>query len=511
MSHTAKTLPPLSDGAYARFRDLIIRRTGMLFGERRRDALNRALAEGAQRMDSDVAAYYVRLEETPTNSDLWDDLIKALTINETYFFRDPQQIEALRRHLLPDLIARHGADRTLRLWSAGCSTGEEPYTLAILLRQLLPDISHWKILILATDLNKQALETAGRAHYRAWSFRQTESALRQAYFTPQGDGFVLAPTIQRMVTFAYLNLADSSYPSNANHTADIDLILCRNVTIYLPSTIIREVAHRFHQCLAPGGWLMVGPSETDDTLYRQFQVLKFANTIVYQKAAAGSPPPAPRPPIPHVESSPELVSQPLLPKSVWPTPAATPDLPPMPPPWLPLTPMRALPGEPSPTAEPIQLFERGARLSDERQYDEARQCFLDFLNQKPDDVATLYQLARLEANAGRLVEGQHWAERALEQNPLHPEAHFTLAQIHQELGELDQAIGRYKKALYLNPGFILAHVNLSNLYQKAGQTTEAARHRGQALRLAAKLPPETVLHGSDDVTAGHLASTDRQP
>ena len=115
--------------------------------------------------------------------------------------------------------------------------------------RILSDIDQWKILILATDINRQALLQAAAGRYRAWSFRETDSVIQSTYFTSDGDTFTLEPAVREMVTFAYHNLAEDNYPSPTNQTSNLDLILCRNVTIYLPTSLIQDIANRFYQCL----------------------------------------------------------------------------------------------------------------------------------------------------------------------------------------------------------------------------------------------------------------------
>ena len=241
-----KKQEPLDEKNYLRFYELIQMRTGIRVGENRREILTQALKEGLESVKcTGLHQFFSCLQDAQTDSEVWNNLVRKITVGETYFFRDSDTIEALRRYILPDLIARHQTDRTLRLWSAGCATGEEPYTLAILLRQILSDIDRWKILILATDINRQFLSQAIAGRYRAWSFRETDPATQSTYFTRDGDTFTLEPAVREMVTFAYHNMADDNYPSPTNQTSNLDLILCRNVTIYLPTSLIHDIANRF--------------------------------------------------------------------------------------------------------------------------------------------------------------------------------------------------------------------------------------------------------------------------
>jgi chemotaxis protein methyltransferase CheR len=222
----------LSDARYERFQKLILTRTGLLFGSKRHHALGKGvLAQAQAAANGDLDMYLSLLTDAETDSPLWDALIDALTIGETYFFRDNCQIQALRQHILPLIISEHQHDRKIRIWSAGCASGEEPYTLAMLLSELIFGIDQWNITILATDINKQVLKKGARARYRSWSFRQTDATVQSRYFRYRQGEYQLVQGIRQYVQFAYLNLNEPVYPSLATNTHAMDLILCRNVAI----------------------------------------------------------------------------------------------------------------------------------------------------------------------------------------------------------------------------------------------------------------------------------------
>lgn len=472
--------PQLNDDDFERFRDLILARTGMMFGPRRRDALTRGVLQAAQRAGrANPQEYYRLLLQARTDSELWDDLIGAITVGETYFFRNPSHFDALRQHILPDLIARHRHDRRLRIWSAGCSTGEEPYSVAILLHQLLPNIAQWNVLILATDINKRALRQAGEGRYRKWSFRKTDPAIQTRYFTQQSGHFELSRRVRKMVTFAYLNLAEDAYPALATNTNALDLILYRNVAIYLPEKVIQRIATRFHRCLLPEGWLVVGASETSSAIYSQFATRNFPGAIVYQKTSAVADKGTRRPGEKEITPRPRVTPSPSLPVTASPHP------------------------EPK-AKEPAELCQEGVSLLEQGRYEEATARFQACLKGDPDFALAHYQMARAHANQGQLEEARSWCQQAIERDPLLTEAYYTLALIRQEEGELVEAIAQLKKTLYLDPGFVLAHFTLANLYQEAGRSEQAARHRTQTVRLAAKMPPDDVVPGSDGLAVGRL-------
>ena len=497
----------LEDKDYLFIRDLIQERTGMLIAETRRNILTRALKDSAiQSKCADIPSYVAHLVAAETDSETWDNLVKKLTIGESYFFRHQEQINALRQNILPDLIARHWTDRTLHLWSAGCATGEEPYTIAILLREFLPDIERWKIMILATDINRQALTQAAAGRYREWSLRDTNPQMREKYFTCKGDIFTLNPAIRQMVTFAYLNLSEDRYPSTINHTHHVDLILCRNVTIYLPHPVISDIAMRFHKSLAPGGWLIVAPSETNLEIYSKFQTLVFYGNVIYQKMGRAPesifPPPEDQRHVRHARKIPDSEHQPIFPTF---SPKQT-----VPPPMSIAVTVPAEPagvrqkGESPAPKQDESLYEQGEALMKERHYDHARRCFLAYLAKKPDSISTRYRLCCLEANTGHLDEARKYAEQALQGDPMHSKLHYVMGIIQQTQEKLEEALMWFKKTIYLDPDFILAHFSISHIYERTGKHEEAKRHRALAARLACQLSPDLLLPGSDDLTAGQL-------
>ena len=244
-----------------------------------------------------------------------DSLAAHLTIGETYFFRDPAVFDAL-----PGLVqeARPGAKR-LRIWSAGCCTGEEPYSIAIALRRAIPDLDQWQITILATDINPRFLSKAVAGVYGQWSFRGVPEATRSAYFrrTPE-NRFEILPAIRKMVTFACLNLVEDVYPSLANSTNALDLIVCRNVLMYFSREKLRKVVAGFHRSLAAGGRLIVSATEASGEFFPEFAPGEIPGVALYRKAAPPvvAPPPVPVPvPLPEpvqlpAKAEPELAAAP---------------------------------------------------------------------------------------------------------------------------------------------------------------------------------------------------------
>jgi chemotaxis protein methyltransferase CheR len=222
-------------------------------------------AASAERQDPTDFVRALCLEHQ-TDGPLLQQLIRRVTIGETSFFRHPEDLSWLSNDLFAKLLDAREAqgDRCLRLWSAGCASGEEAYSLAALAlaeieKRDSPDA--WQLSVLATDINSDALSTAKRALYGEWSFRGVGSSERSRWFQAEGDRYAPIDAIRRPVSLAYLNLRDPIYPAIMTGTSALDLIVCRNVFIYFFPAMIAEALARFDQCLAPDGALLCGPSD----------------------------------------------------------------------------------------------------------------------------------------------------------------------------------------------------------------------------------------------------------
>jgi chemotaxis protein methyltransferase CheR len=271
----------LDDELYLRFRDLLHDRCGLDYPERKRADLAHGLRMAlAASSHPDIAALYA---DAAAGGPGWEIILAQLTVGETYFFRNTPQFDALRQHILPELMRRRQAMRHLRIWSAGCATGEEPYSIAMMLADLLPSDEFWQVSILATDINPLFLARARDGLYGSWSFRETPDAIRERFFTPEQNRWRLHSAIRQMVTFTRLNLAEPCFPAILNGTYAQDLILCRNVTIYFDEPTTHQLIERFHSTLLPGGWLLVGHAEPQASANQQLELHNFPQTVAYRK------------------------------------------------------------------------------------------------------------------------------------------------------------------------------------------------------------------------------------
>jgi len=236
---------------------LVRQRTGLVFGDGRRSSFEAGLAAAMRRARlHDPVLYLTRLAATPS---LLDDLVAEITVGETYFFREPHQFAVIREEIVPALLSARSRDRPLRFWSAGCASGEEPYSLAILVRELgLGRDAH----IVGTDLSRAALAKATHGRYTRWSLRGVSDDVVHAYFTQVGGRFELAPAVRAAVEFRYLNLADDTYPSLSTGVWGMDLIICRNVLIYFDKKLQDRVHGLFYESLEMFGVLALGHKES---------------------------------------------------------------------------------------------------------------------------------------------------------------------------------------------------------------------------------------------------------
>ncbi|KTD69337.1 methyltransferase involved in chemotaxis (CheR domain) [Legionella steelei] len=243
------------------FMELIHNRYGLVIHVNQAQELAKTIATACNKFNYQPQEYLQQLKNCSSNSSLLADLVAAITVGESYFFRDKSQMYLLESKLLPDLIKHKAHDFTLKIWSAGCSSGEEIYTLAMLLAELIPNIDIWDLYLLGTDINTTALQKATKATYGQWSMRSIPEKYLQRYFLKNGRTYDLSPEIRNLVQFKYLNLCDNSYPSIINGIFEVDLILCRNVLIYFDNELATKIMQKLSACMTKNAYLILGASD----------------------------------------------------------------------------------------------------------------------------------------------------------------------------------------------------------------------------------------------------------
>jgi chemotaxis protein methyltransferase CheR len=272
----------LTDEEFAAVASLLHAAAGLTFDESRRDSLTFSIAERMSSTEApDVQTYLAMLGGVQGVKER-QALLDEVTIPETHFFRNPPQVRALRKYVLPELLKQAASGRKLRIWSAGCSTGEEAYTVAILIRELLPPNVDWDIKILATDVSKRALAAASAAQYSERSFVMTDALDLSRWFvldTTTGS-WVVRDEVRELVEFRHQNLVTDQPPFDAEQ---VDLILCRNVTIYFDRETTRRLMKRLHSRLRDGGYLFLGHAETLWQISDDFALVPLGDAFVYRR------------------------------------------------------------------------------------------------------------------------------------------------------------------------------------------------------------------------------------
>jgi Methylase of chemotaxis methyl-accepting proteins len=466
--------------AYARIVGIARERAGLTFPENRREitesALRRAMAhagEGsadrfASRVASDPEAYSIALTE--------------LTVGETYFFRDPAQWSLIREHVVPELLATHPDGHGVRAWSAGCASGEEAYTLGIVLREsgCVPTT------ILGTDLCEHRLGRASRGVYTNWSMRGVDESTRRRYFSHSGQYFHLLPEF-RGVAFRPLNLASNTYGTEGQELFGLDLILCRNVLIYIAPETTKEIFARLAASLRPGGWLMVAASDPQPDAELPLDVVVTEAGLLYRKHAPGGVQPgveyeralAPAPP----------ASRPAV-RDRYVAPAAH-------------ARSRA---RMAPARLPQRSADSAYRTAD---YDGAIQLANREIASGDDTVRTWVILIRADASQGRLPDAVAACARAIARYPDAPELHIVDSTLAAQHGQHAAAVEAARRAVYLDRSLAAAHVALGMALLCGSDVAAAGRSLRAAERLLAEASPAEPVEASDGASAAHMLATVR--
>jgi chemotaxis protein methyltransferase CheR len=492
----------------ARFRDLVENRCGLFFGESRQTSLQSAVGVRMQELGLDDAdAYFERLRGASAD-DEFRKLIHLVTITETCFLRDPAQFRLLREHVIPSVLddRRRDGSQAVRIWSAGCSSGEEPYSVALLLRDMGVHLTHpdWTFDIVGTDLNTERLEAARRGVYGTRAVRNVEGAWLQRFFEPDGDQFRLKNEIRRSVQFREGNLASDRGSGAPPGRADI--ILCKNVAIYFRSEVTRRLVERLYDALTEGGYLLLGHSESLWQMESRFTLVEHAGIFCYRKgptrestavgwraklAAGVRPPPSPR--LRRTAVALAEAGQPdhrvFETTSGHDRRADT-----------------ATPASPdATTTAPAGQYERcleAVRSLTPQAEAEVR----ELIRTSPAFVPAHLLLGGLYAQRGRYAEARTQAELVLALDDMDARAHLLLGMIDGRAGRAADAILSLRRALYLDDGLALAYFWLGNLYRDRGDADRACgehlelvrRHRQHTLdfteEFASDLTPAQIAH-----------------
>lgn len=475
-------LSPACEEAFCR---LITRRTGIVLHDHLLPNLRETIRQGCGRFGFAACEQYLQfLEASHGLTPQLEFLIAGVTVGESYFFRDSEQIELLRTSLLPDMIAakRASGDLSLRIWSAGCSMGQEIYTIALLLRELIPDMDSWRLHLLGTDINTEMVGKAILGRYSEWSFRATPSEIRERWFARVGTEYGLRPEVRRMVKFSYLNLTEDIFPSILSETNALDLILCRNVFIYLDREVIRRVMEQFSECLTEQGVLLLGASDPVEIGSAALEWKQTGQTASFHKGAQENAP------------VPEYQTRTVLPAT------GTAVLRP-----------READMAPAPGVAPVQGVkptdgERAAIGMLGRNDWAGGLAIVEDLCRQGEDGGMLQQMrAQALANLGRIDEAQEACLRSLQFDPENKHVYLVQALIMGEANREREAEESLRKALYLDRSFLEAHYELGMLQVRTGRMASGIKSLENALKLALAGSPERALHNAGGMTFQRFA------
>ncbi len=400
------------------------------------------------------SAYLTLLRDGHRGESELDELVRDLTIGETYFFRHREQFDALRQTVLPDILRRNASRRQIRIWSAGCASGAEVYSISILLhREFGNALAGWDVSILGTDINRTFLAQAREGQFGDWALRSTDEAIKSSYFERHAGRWRIGDPYREGVSFQYHNLVKHPYPSLVHNLAAFDLILCRNVMIYFSRDVIGNCVDRFWNSLVEGGWLLVGHAEVNQESFRAFRTVTVPGTVLFERA--GEALPAQR-----VENATVALAQ----AAPW-QPPTLPDLPP-------------LLGRPPPVPENGESGGMGGHP--------------------------------LTTKIRQLADRAEWKAAAqlclkmIDEDALNPLGHFYHALVLEQTGQMRAAESALSRAIYLDREFVLAHYHRGLLLQRGQDVAAAARSFRNVMNLLRRMDSDKRFAEADGIAAAEL-------
>lgn len=464
----ARAVPAIPlDADFPRLKSLIIERTGHFYYQDKDDLLWERVRRRLKATGARNASQFINLLNAPETGPVeWARLEAEITIGETFFFRYAEQFAALRETILPEIIERKRPERRLRIWSAGCATGAEPYSLAILMRQLLgEDLPNWRLGIIGTDINESFLETARKAQFGQWALRSLPQKERAQYFLSVGrEQWQLRPEFRSLVRFEKHNLLSLLDGSSPLQFTEFDLILCRNVLIYFHPETVNQVVRALRDCLLDDAWMLLGHAEPNPAFSTIMQAVNLPGTVAYRRREGE----AQMAPLPAEAAAVQDASV-----------------------WQPKLPPPASSRRPGDRSSPKPVPPRAAAQSG---------LAAKSSEAPPSRLAEV----RSRADAGDLAGADSACRQALLEEPLNAALHLYHGLISQALGRSAEAEGAFRRCLYLDKSFAMAHYHLGLLLLADGRPAPGRRALANAARIAGTMADHNSLPEGDGLTAGDL-------
>jgi chemotaxis protein methyltransferase CheR len=472
--------------AVSDIRRFILQRAGLYFEKHDLSALQVHIA---RRMEAtgcpSPGDYFSLLSQSPMARDEFTKLLNLLTIKHTHFFRYATQFTALRDTILPKLVAAkmNQGDMTVNILSAGCSTGEEPYSIAMVLLDLLGPAAFRQCQILATDISTEALETARKGVYSHRSLRFVDEEFVERYMERfchlTRKRISVNPEVKDLVQFQYMNLMDEYFPGQ------FDLIFCRNVTIYFEPETTKRVLEKFHRSLLAGGYLFSGGTETMFGISDRFELVERTNALIFRKAASAAPAPRAAIAVPEEPPATGPAKKPVIDRPAHVDTNTS--------------------GSDSDAPDARELFQQAKKELASKNYQAAENLARQACLAEPQfhEVHTL--LANIFFSMNRLDEAERECLQAVGINSLSAEPHYLLGHIQRKKKHLLKAMENLKKAIYLNSNYSLAHYTLAEVHKERGQSAEAVKAYRNTLKALEMESEEEVRASSGGFTKRVLA------
>lgn len=471
--------------AFCRF---ILSRTGIIIQDHQVNNLRSTVVSACRRFGyANAFEYLTKLERDARLPHELEYLISAITVRESYFFRDQYQIDFIRDTWLPGIMLdKQSGEKRLRIWSAGCSSGQEVYTIAILLKETLQDVHTWDINLLGTDINTSVLSEATSGIYKDWAFRTTPEHVLTKYFVKKDYEFFLRPDIREMAQFKYLNLIDENFTHNLNTTGLFDMILCRNVFIYLDPRIVRGILNNFISLLSPDGILILGASDLVEPNIPGLELHYYRNMFYYRHRQKISMPQRDA----HVPET-QSIKNKFLPKRAQgkvhlpkkKTSAAT---------------------APTPQKQPTAQEE--VILMDRKGLWHEIPAFVDSHTAGHGEDAFLTGMkAKALASLGNLAAAADLCSHSIELDKTCKYCYYIMATIFIEMERQEDAQRALRRAIYLDHNFFEAHFHLGQILLRLRNYKAGLKSLRNAQELVEKADPERLLFIEQELTCGQLA------
>jgi chemotaxis protein methyltransferase CheR len=457
---------------------VINQRLGIVVNEKQIPNIRKSIKRFCEKSNYSINDYLIALRNAHAGSPILKDLVENITIGETYFFRDDKQTALLQNVILPELINKKRAKNnlSLRIWSAGCASGEELYTIIIMLHELLPDIKNWKLNFLGTDINTVVLQKALSGIYTEWSMRSISPRYKKLYLHESNGEYSLDKEIVENAKFAYLNLTEDNYPSLINSTVAQDLILCRNVLIYFDDAHIAEIMKKLARSLGEEGYLLLGASDPINYKHTHLSLVGeqgklFSNiTKLPEKIHCITPTPKK---IIFIDKSP--LCSPIIPSA----------------------------------AKPITVLPQNTTELDNLLQQSDWEAIVTTINNYPENRRNKPEILSLKAKAlaclGKLDEAAILCQQSLKLDSLRSDTYFIYAMITLQLCQYAKAEEALRKTLYLDRNFVLGHYQLGLLLIHKDDFKAGIKSLKNALTIAEQKPPEKKIPDFGELTFGKLA------